>query len=85
MNKDAIKRDLDAIKFVMTRTTDPVEKQNLATLGIELNAIYLQCCGYLTFFHDNNLDPTHTSVLAFDFLEPIKRKRIKKKIALRLQ
>lgn len=80
MNKDAIKQNLDAIKFIMTRTSDMVEKRNLATLGLELNTLYLKCCGYSYFFHDNSSDPTHTSVLAFNLLAPIERKKRKKKV-----
>jgi len=73
-----IKRDMDAIKFVMDKTTDPMEKRNLAAIGLEKNAIFLQMCGYIVFTKEDHHRNVHQLINVFDYNRPMKKKKKRK-------
>jgi hypothetical protein len=76
---DEIKRDMDAIKFVMLRTTDPIEKINLATIGLEKTAMFLQAFGYTVFTKEDHHRNIYNLINIFDYNRPQKKKRKKRK------
>lgn len=42
-----IRGRISHVKLLMAQTSDPQEKSNLAALGLEINAMYLQACGLM--------------------------------------
>lgn len=74
MTKDAIKRDMDLLKFAMTRTSGNYERQNLAALGIELTAMYLQACGYFMIPSEPGIEDENVNMIApFDHPKKVRK------------